>query len=175
MLFLTRQVGRNPLATGYYIQLKELLEDLLMLELAQRVAEATMKFYTRNKTLVINDQSLVPFRSEMEKAKTLKLVSGVLSLSGCLDVESVLDKVTTKSHNNIVNHEICSSLAKLFCGAYNTFNKLYEGNDTIYMVYHIMAYLIQNIPELNSVDLSSAENVAEKFCTIVQGKLNSHV
>lgn len=95
MLFLTRQVGRNPLATGYYIQLKELLEDLLMLELAQRAAEATMKFYTRNKTLVINDQSLVPFRSEMEKAKTLKLVSGVLSLSGCLDVESVLDKVTT--------------------------------------------------------------------------------
>lgn len=28
---------------------------------------------------------------------------------------------------------------------------------------------------MNGVDLSSAENVAEKFCSIVQGKLNSHV
>lgn len=90
-------------------------------------------------------------------------------------ISSIFHYLSVKSHNNIVNHEICSSLAKLFCGAYNTFNKLYERYDTIYMVYYIMEYLIQNIPELEGVDLSSAENVAEKFCTIVQGKLNSHV
>lgn len=92
-IFLTRKVASNPLASGYYTQIKDLLEDLLMLDLAQKAAEAQLKYQTRNKVLVVDDNNLAPFRAEMERAKTLKLVTGVLSLSGHLDVESVLDKV----------------------------------------------------------------------------------
>ena len=91
MLLLTQKVGRNPLARGYYTQIKAVLEDLLMLELAQKAAEATMKFQTRDKILVVNDKALAPFRAEMERAKTLKLVSGVLSLSGHLDVDGAVE------------------------------------------------------------------------------------
>lgn len=98
MLLLTRKVGRNPLAAGYYIQIKDLLEDLMMLELAQKAAESTMKFDSANKIITIDDASLGPFRAEMEKAKMLKLVAGVLSLSGCLNVEDTLDKVTSSMY-----------------------------------------------------------------------------
>lgn len=91
MLLLMQKVGRNPVAKGYYVQMKDVLEDLLMLELAQKAAEATMKFQTRNKILVVNDRALAPFRAEMERAKTLKLVTGVLSLSGHLDVDGAVE------------------------------------------------------------------------------------
>lgn len=90
-LLLTQKVGRNPLAKGYYTQIKDVLEDLLMLELAQKAAEATLKFQTRDKILVVNDRSLAPFRAEMERAKTLKLIAGVLSLSGHLDVDGAVE------------------------------------------------------------------------------------
>lgn len=93
MIFLTRKVGRNSLAKGYYIQLKELLEDLLMLELAQKAVEATVKYETKDKVISIDDNSLAPFRAEMEKAKTVKMVTGVLSATGYLDVESALSRV----------------------------------------------------------------------------------
>lgn len=95
MLFLTRKVGSNALSAGYYVQMKDLLEDLLMLELAQRAAEATIQFNTKNKIISIEHHHLNAFRAEMEKAKTLKLITGILSLSGHFDVEGVLDKVTT--------------------------------------------------------------------------------
>lgn len=93
MLYLTRKVARNKLATDYYIQLKELLEELLMLDLAQKAVEATMKFETRNKVISIDDSSLLQFRTEMEKAKTLKLVSGILSATGHFEVDRVLEKI----------------------------------------------------------------------------------
>lgn len=93
MIFLSRKVAGNPLARGYYIQLKELLEEMLMLELAQRSVEATMRYETRNKIISIDENSLAPFRAEMEKAKTLKLITGILSATGHLDIESVLERV----------------------------------------------------------------------------------
>lgn len=95
MIFLTRSVGKNPLSIGYYTQIKDLLEDLMMLELAQRAAEVTIQFQTINKIISIDDRALAPFRAEMEKAKTLKMITGILSITGCLDTEDVLSKVTT--------------------------------------------------------------------------------
>lgn len=94
MLLLTRKVGRNPLAAAYYTQMKDLLEEILMMELAQKAVEATMKCNTQNKIICVTDTSLAPFRTEMEKAKTLKLVAGVLSMSGHLDVEGALNRVS---------------------------------------------------------------------------------
>jgi hypothetical protein len=91
MLLLTRKVGRNPLAAAYYTQMKDLLEEILMMELAQKAVEATMKCNTQNKIICVTDTSLAPFRTEMEKAKTLKLIAGVLSLSGHLDVDGAVE------------------------------------------------------------------------------------
>lgn len=119
MVFLTRKVAGNPLAMGYYIQLKELLEELLMLDLAQRAVEATMKYETRNKIISIDDNSLTPFRSEMEKAKTLKLATGVLSATGYLDVESALSRIEEvlygpkKPTENVQTEQIVSRLKEL--------------------------------------------------------------
>lgn len=103
MEFLTRRVAKNPLSTSYYTQIKELLEDLLMLELAQRAAEVTVQYQTRNKIISIQEQDLTSFRLEMEKAKTLKLVAGILSLTGYLNVEDVLDKVTSTIYGPRIN------------------------------------------------------------------------
>ena len=94
MILLTRKVGRNPLATAYYAQMKDILEDLLMMELAQKAVESTMKCNTQNKILQVSDAALGPFRAEMDRAKTLKLASGVLSMSGHQDVDGALERLT---------------------------------------------------------------------------------
>lgn len=119
MIFLTRKVAGNPLARDYYTQLKELLEELLMLDLAQRAVEATVKYETRNKIISIDDSSLAPFRAEMEKAKTLKLASGILSATGYLDVESALSRIEEilygpkKPTENVQTEKIVSRLKEL--------------------------------------------------------------
>lgn len=97
---LSAKVASNHVARGYYVQMKEVLEDLLMLELAQKAIEARMKYETRGKLIRIDDNSLAPFRNELEKVKHIKLVEGILSASGVLDIQEIMSHLYEFMYNN---------------------------------------------------------------------------
>jgi hypothetical protein len=93
---LMSKTTSNQVANAYYIQLRALLEDILMLELAQKTTEVSLMKDTYSSIISINESSLKQFREEMEKAKTLKLITGILSITGSLNLEDNLQNVSNK-------------------------------------------------------------------------------
>lgn len=92
--FLKKKAESNALSRDYFNAFKDIINEILMIELAQKAAESHFLHSTRFSNIRVDENSLSAFRRELEKAKLLKLITGILETTGSFNIEEIISLVS---------------------------------------------------------------------------------